>query len=132
MKQTLIIGWFVAFFAIITGCSEYPHDFANEEMQIIDLKNEKVTTSTVKFTFLTSKKGTTEIFYKRISSVEKVIISDDEVLEHTILLENLVPQEDYFCRVKSQNKDGYKATVDDIIFTTKPYPQIYPEQSSLP
>lgn len=116
------------------GCSEYPYDFANTEMLIFDLSIDEVTTSTARFTWKTSKKGTTEIYYKRISSVEKIVISDEDdeiALDHTVTLTDLVPQEDYFCRIISQNEDGYKLEIDDLSFTTKPDPQVYPQEDPL-
>ena len=120
--------------AFLAGCSEYPYDFANTDMQIFEIEIDEITTSTARITWKTSKKGTTEVYYKRISSVEKIIISDegnDIVLDHRVILKDLVPQEDYFCRIISQNDSEYKLEIDDLTFTTKPHPQIYPEENPL-
>jgi hypothetical protein len=122
------------FIAFLTGCSEYPHDFATTEMEIFNLKIDELTASSARLTWETSKKGSTEVYYKRISSVEKVYLdneSDDGTLDHVVILKDLAPQEDYFCRIISRNDNGYMLEIDDVVFTTNPYPQVFPEEPPL-
>ena len=115
------------FFLLLSGCAEPTFEFASEEIAILSPQISEITDNSALFTFATSKKGTTEIYYKRLSSVEKIYVDTEEVLDHSVRLDQLVPQEEYFCRIITRNEDGNFCEIDDLTFVTDPYPLVYPE-----
>ena len=132
MKRTLALALllFAAFFSLL-GCSHYTDDFANEEMIIYQLDVVNVTENTATIQWQTSKKGTSEVFYKRESSLENFVQDTSEKLSHSVTLTNLFPQREYICRVISKNEDGYEDQWEDIIFNTKPSPPVLPPETPI-
>jgi len=116
----------------LAGCSDYQDEFAAEPMIIFQLDVVNVTNTTATITWSTSKKGSSEVYYKRVTSYEDLVRDDTEVLEHAVTLTNLFPQTEYTCRVISRNGDGYSEEWQDIVFTTKPNPAVLPPEPSLP
>ena len=132
MKRTLALTLLV-FLALGTllGCSHYTDEFAAEEMIIYELDVVDVTETSATIKWQTSKKGTSEVFYKREISLEKFVQDSTEVLSHSVTLTNLFPQQEYVCRVISKNEDGYEDQWEDIIFNTKPSPAVLPPETPI-
>ena len=112
----------------LSGCSHYDDEFTEEPMIIHRLDVVNVTETTATIEWETSKKGSSEVFYKREDSLEKFISDKTEKLSHSVTLSNLFPQREYICRVISENEDGYTDEWEDIIFTTKPAPPVLPPE----
>ena len=116
-STTLLLGMVLSG---LIGCSHYHDDFAEEPMIIYKLDVVDVTQTSATLKWQTSKKGTSEVYFKRLSSLEKFSIDETEVLSHVVELSPLFPDASYYCRVISQNEEGYRDEWQDIVFTTKP------------
>lgn len=113
------------------GCSTYPDEFAAEPMIIYDLAVTGVGEHEATITWKTSKKGTSVVWYRRVTSVEDQARSDTEVLDHSVTLTNLLPSSEYLCRVISSNADGYHDEWQDVLVRTLPWPPVSPPPSEI-
>ena len=113
------------------GCSTYPDEFALEPMIIYDLAVTGVGEHEATITWKTSKKGDSVVYYRRVTSVEDLVRSDTQVLDHSMALTNLFPSSEYLCRVLSSNAEGYHDEWQDVLVRTLPWPPVSPPPSGI-
>lgn len=130
VRGTLVMAA-LAFALALGGCSTYPDEFAAEPMVIYDMAVTGVGEHEATISWKTSKKGTSVVFYRRVTSVEDVVRSDTEVLDHSMTLPNLLPSSEYLCRVLSSNDDGYHDEWQDVLVRTLPWPPVSPPPSDI-